>query len=115
MDKPIKWVLVPQMPTPDMVRAMAVAWQASDDGNECLAEYLAALAAAPQPPHLSMTREEAQRFQNWRGMDGASAFHLIERHANGWEDVARMMDAWLQANRETHNAKLNGTQQHEQT
>ncbi len=24
--------------------------------------------------------------------------YLIERHAYGWVDVGRMMDAWLQAN-----------------
>jgi len=65
--------------------------------------YAAMLAAAPEPPHMSMTREEAQTFQSWAGMDGACAFHLIERHANGWGDVARMMDAWLAANRETPN------------
>ena len=57
------------------------------------------LAAAPEPPHTSMTREEAATFQNWRGMDGACAFNLIERHANGWADVGRMMEAWLAANR----------------
>ena len=45
-----------------------------------------------------MTKEEAATFQDWRGMDGAIAFHLIERHANGWGDVGRMMEAWLAAN-----------------
>lgn len=48
-----------------------------------------------------MTREEAQPLQAWRGMNGASAFQLIERHANGWGDVELMMQAWLDANRET--------------
>lgn len=108
MNEPIKWVLVPQIPTSDMVHAMTMAWQVSDDGKEFLAVYLAALAAAPEPPHQSMTREEAQTFQNWAGMDGACAFHLVERHANGWDDVARMMDAWLAANRKTPNARLTG-------
>ena len=31
-------------------------------------------------------------------MDGATAFHLIERHAEGWNDVGTMMNAWLEAN-----------------
>lgn len=36
--------------------------------------------------------------QRWHGMDGATAYHLIERHADGWSDVGEMMDAWLAAN-----------------
>jgi len=27
-------------------------------------------------------------------MDGAIAWHLIERHADGWAEVGEMMDAW---------------------
>ena len=47
-----------------------------------------------------MTNEEADKCQNWRGMDGAIAWHLIDRHADGWEEIGQMMDAWLRANRE---------------
>ena len=36
--------------------------------------------------------------QNWQGMDGAIAFHLIERHADSWSDAGRMMSEWLEAN-----------------
>lgn len=46
-----------------------------------------------------MTNEEADKCQNWRGMDGAVVWHLIDRHANGWEEIRLMMDAWLRANR----------------
>lgn len=49
---PAGWVLVPEEPTPEMVAAMASAWQMAverDDPNECIAEWRAALAAAPQP------------------------------------------------------------------
>jgi hypothetical protein len=66
------------------------------------------LGTAPMPPCDTLTAEEASNKQHWKGMDGACAFHLIERHANGWGDVGRMMDAWLQANREPPNAKLTG-------
>jgi hypothetical protein len=102
-----EWQMVPKAPTPDMLReGDKRAWvlPSRDVWN-------AMLAAAPEPPHMSMTREEAQTFQSWAGMDGACAFHLIERHANGWGDVARMMDAWLVANREPPNvrAKLGPT------
>ena len=105
--KQMEWQLVPTQPTPEMVRAMAMAWQQAvedDDHLECTAEYIAALGVAPEPPHLSMTKEEAATFQEWRGMDGACAFHLIERHANGWGDTARMMEAWLAANVSPSNA-----------
>lgn len=36
--------------------------------------------------------------QNWAGMDGAIAWHLIDRHADGWQAVGEMMAAWLAAN-----------------
>jgi len=36
--------------------------------------------------------------QKWKCMDGATAWHLIERHADGWADVDKMMDEWLEAN-----------------
>jgi len=46
-----------------------------------------------------MTPEEAaDAAQDWKGMDGATAFLLIERHADGWDEVQQMMDAWLRAN-----------------
>ena len=34
--------------------------------------------------------------QNWAGMDGAIAWHLIERHAEGWGDIGKMMDGMAQ-------------------
>ena len=36
--------------------------------------------------------------QYWKGMDGAIAWHLIERHAEGWAEVGAMMEAWRLAN-----------------
>ena len=40
----------------------------------------------------------AETAHDWRGMDGAIAWHLIERHADGWGDVGAMMEAWRVAN-----------------
>ena len=37
--------------------------------------------------------------QDWAGMDGAIAWHLIERHADNWADIGKMMGEWLAANR----------------
>ena len=34
-----------------------------------------------------MTDHEADTRQNWKGMGGATAYCLIERHAEGWEEV----------------------------
>lgn len=44
------------------------------------------------------TDEEVAASQNWKGMDGAIAYHLIDRHAEKWHEVAVMMNAWLEAN-----------------
>ena len=99
-----EWQMVPMEPTREMNRAGFNSHRATGMTGEI---WRAMLAAAPEPPHLTMTREEAQTFQSWKGMDGACAFHLIERHANGWGDVARMMDAWLTANREPPNVRAN--------
>lgn len=62
--------------------------------NETPAEVLADITIKP-----TITREEAQACQRWAGMDGATAWHLIDRHADNWADVGLMMDAWLEANR----------------
>lgn len=44
------------------------------------------------------TDEEVAASQDWKGMDGAIAYHLIDRHAEHWHDVGTMMNAWLDAN-----------------
>lgn len=36
--------------------------------------------------------------QEWKGMDGATAYQLISRHADGWADIRGMMEAWHEAN-----------------
>ena len=45
-----------------------------------------------------MTQDEADKAQNWSGMDGAIAWHLIDRHADDWNEVGEMANAWLRAN-----------------
>lgn len=55
----VAWQFVPVEPTPEMVHAMALAWQQAvdrEDGNECIAEYRAALAAAPAAPQVAQPR-----------------------------------------------------------
>lgn len=43
--------------------------------------------------------KSAKDAQEWKGMDGAIAWHLIDRHANSWNEVGEMMNAWLEANK----------------
>jgi len=102
--KIMKWKLVPEEPTNEMKTA-AIGVEVYPESQACLtweearAIYESMIAAAPQPEHDRMTKEDAQAMQDWKGMDGAIAFHLIERHAEGWHQVGEMMSAWLEANR----------------
>ena len=96
----VRWQILPENATEPMQRVMQRAVLMRKSMNDV---WRAGLAEAPEPPHLTVTADEARTFQRWAGMDGATAFHLIERHANGWGDVARMMDAWLVANNKTPN------------
>jgi hypothetical protein len=92
------WRLVPVKSTATMIaevedaRRLGAAWSASW-------VYETMVIHAPLPPHQSLTPEQARVAQLWAGMDGAVAFHLIERHGQGWADIGQMMDAWLEANR----------------
>jgi hypothetical protein len=60
-------------------------------GHEAVAAIKEAQESAATVPDNS---------QNWAGMDGTTAWHLIERHADGWADVGKMMDEWLAANQQ---------------
>jgi len=35
--------------------------------------------------------------QSWGELTGEQAFHLIDRHADGWGDIGKMMDEWRRA------------------
>jgi len=39
--------------------------------------------------------------QDFQGLDGAIAWHLIERQAENWNQVGEMMNEWLKANTPT--------------
>lgn len=53
-------------------------------------------ALAEQPAQQEPTVEDNS--QNWRGMNGTTAYWLIQRHADGWADIGKMMGEWLEAN-----------------
>ena len=91
-----------------------VAWMWSEDGCNlavCLEQdkqigkqefqdYDIPLYLHPAEPKELTVPENSQ---DWKGMDGATAFWLIERHSNHWDDAKLMMEEWLKAN--THPAK----------
>ena len=82
---------------------------APHDGSESVVAYMS------EPDHEVLRRWQAVRealaimekpeptatrpknSQEWIGMDGATAFLLIERHADGWPDIELMMHEWRDA------------------
>ena len=67
---------------------------------EALPQTRAAIAALEAEPPKQEAERDWSTAQDWRGMDGAIAWHLIDRHADGWDDVGAMMNAWLAAQAE---------------
>lgn len=53
-------------------------------------------AATAKPEHIP-TPDDINA-QDWEGMDGATAYQLIERHGEDWSHIGRLMGAWLAAN-----------------
>ena len=62
--------------------------------SEAIAVVEKALAQPEQEPVTTVEDNS----QQWKGMDGAIAFHLIERHADNLDDIRKMMGEWLSAN-----------------
>jgi len=56
----------------------------------------AAIAEAAQVPVMDELSEDIP--QNWKGVDGAVAWHLIDRHCDGWQSVGLRMNEWASAN-----------------
>ncbi len=72
-------------PTPNMLYTVR--------GNHAqLVNFARAMLSTPP----AATVEDSS--QNWAGMDGTTAWHLIDRHADGWADIGKMMGEWLAAN-----------------
>jgi len=66
--------------------------------NADLAEAYDTLRQAIEQAEKKEKTTVEDNSQNWVGMDGATAWHLIHRHADGWGDVGKMMDEWREAN-----------------
>lgn len=46
---------------------------------------------------VSQMTDAPDTSQDWAKLDGATAFHLIERHAEDWAETGHMMESWLAA------------------
>ena len=59
-----------------------------------------AAVRAPQAPQQAghIPTVEDIDAQDWAGMDGTTAWHLIDRHGEDWSHIGRLMAAWLAAN-----------------
>lgn len=74
------------------------------DALACIASLearLEAIGAGGVSPLRQINQPEPtvpDQTQDWAGMDGATAYLLIQRHADNWADVAKMMGEWLTAN-----------------
>lgn len=66
----------------------------SEELEREVTELRAKLAAYESAQEITVPDD----MQEWAGMDGATAFHLIERHADNWSDAGKMMHEWLSAN-----------------
>ena len=73
-----------------------------DDVFSLIGQLDVLLPAAQEAAAVQAVAQETDRdwskAQDWKGMDGATAFLLINRHSDGWGDVGAMMNAWLAAN-----------------
>lgn len=62
-------------------------------------DELEALRAENERLKFAMTVPKyCEDHQEWAGMDGAFAFHLIERHGENWAHCGQLMEAWRNAN-----------------
>ncbi len=72
--------------------------ETTEDEDELIHAAIPALRLAIEQAERQEPTTVEDNSQNWKGMDGATAWHLIHRHADGWPDVQKMMEEWLAAN-----------------
>jgi hypothetical protein len=100
-----EWKLIPIEPIKPQIEAMLLCFPGHHIlRGQIVDAYNAAINLAPPHPCDTLTIETARNKQDWKGMDGVTAWHLIDRHADGWSDIGLMMDAWLAANIAPSNA-----------
>jgi hypothetical protein len=76
-----------------------------DDWHNRATEAQAERDAAREERDAALVRVSAMEgevtvpddMQEWARLDGAVAWHLIERHADSWADVGKMMDEFIAA------------------
>jgi hypothetical protein len=95
--EPVEWIDSVMEQAQVFASAWALVGSRFDSGNEMenAEEQKKALRAMLSTPPAATVEDNSQ---NWAGMDGTTAWHLIDRHANGWADIGKMMGEWLAAN-----------------
>ena len=58
-------------------------------------DAITALRQALEQPEQEPTVPD--NMQDWANLDGDIAWHLIERHADNWADIKKMMDEFVSA------------------
>ena len=64
---------------------------AEENWNKAIAILRQALEQPEQEPTVP------DNMQDWANLDGDIAWHLIERHADNWADIKKMMDEFVSA------------------
>lgn len=71
-------------------------WDAKEDAEAAITDLIDAARRVAEQAGEPVA--DIGNDQNWRRMDGATAYHLIDRHADNWNEIGLMMDAWRLAN-----------------
>ena len=66
--------------------------------QNCGTSYCSCIECVMEPEQPEQKPTVPNNSQEWTGMDGATAYWLIQRHADGWPDISKMMGEWLAAN-----------------
>ena len=93
-NEPVAWIFEPHLES-----AMKMPHLCRVTPTKEREDYVPLYTHPAEPKELTVPKNS----QDWKGMDGATAFWLVERHSNHWDDARLMMEEWLKAN--THPVK----------
>ena len=85
----------------DLRKAAEMALEALESSQESgsvgikIDNAITALRQAIEQPEQEPTVPD--NMQDWANLDGDIAWHLIERHADNWADIKKMMDEFVSA------------------
>lgn len=80
-----------------------------DEAEFYEAGYSAGIAAAERIEAARIAAAPPAHAQDWIGISGSVAWHLADRHADGWPEIGDMMEAWADARAGARVAELEST------